>query len=51
MSFWHIGYMKMIRFFQNGFKLTARCGEKIGNKIFHDPPAAIYTTDVWLYQW
>lgn len=38
-------------FFQNGLRLTCRCGEKIGDKVFHDPPAARYTTYVWLYQW
>ena len=38
-------------FFQNGLRLTSRCGEKIGDKVFHDPPAARYTTYVWLYQW
>jgi len=38
-------------FFQNGLRLTCRCGEKIGDKIFHDPPPARYTTYVWLYQW
>jgi hypothetical protein len=38
-------------FFQNGLRLTNRCGEKIGDKIFHDPPRTRYTTYVWLYQW
>jgi len=38
-------------FFHNGLRLTCRCGEKIGDKIFHDPPSARYTTCVWLYQW
>ena len=38
-------------FFQNGLRLTCRCGEKFGDKIFHDPPPARYTTYVWLYQW
>jgi len=38
-------------FFQNGLRLTCRCGEKIGSKIFHDPPPTRYTTYVWLYQW
>ncbi len=33
-------------FFQNGLRLTCRCGEKIGTKIFHDPPPACYTTYV-----
>lgn len=38
-------------FFQNGLRLTNRCGEKIGDKVFHDPPRTRYTTYVWLYQW
>jgi hypothetical protein len=38
-------------FFQNGFRLTNRAGEKIGEKVFHDPPKTRYTTYVWLYQW
>lgn len=38
-------------FFHKGLRLTCRCGEKIGGKIFHNPPAATYTTYVWLYQW
>jgi hypothetical protein len=38
-------------FFQNGFRLTNRIGEKIGDHVFHDPPKTQYTTYVWLYQW
>ncbi len=38
-------------FFQNGLRLTNRCGEKIGEKIFHDPPKTQYTTYVWVYEW
>jgi hypothetical protein len=38
-------------FFKNGLRLTCRCGEKIGDKVFHDPPATRYTTYVWLYEW
>jgi hypothetical protein len=38
-------------FFQSGLRLTCRCGEEIGDKVFHDPPATRYTTYVWLYQW
>lgn len=38
-------------FFQNGLRLTNRCGEKIGDKIFHDPPTTRYTTYVWIYEW
>lgn len=38
-------------FFRNGLRLTCRCGEKIGDKVFHDPPPTRYTTYTWLYQW
>lgn len=38
-------------FFQNGLRLTNRCGEKIGDKIFHDPPPTRYTTYTWVYEW
>lgn len=38
-------------FFHDGLRLTNRCGEKIGGKVFHDPPETRYTTYVWLYQW
>ncbi len=38
-------------FFQDGLRLTNRCGEKIGNKVFHDPPKTRYTTYTWVYEW
>ena len=38
-------------FFQKGLRLTCRCGEKIGEHVFHNAPPARYTTYVWLYQW
>ena len=38
-------------FFHNGLRLTCRCGEKIGDKVFHDPPETSYTTYVWIYNW
>jgi len=38
-------------FFQNGLRLTCRCGEKLAGKVFYDPPPTRYTTYVWLYQW
>jgi len=38
-------------FFQNGLRLTNRCGEKIGDKIFHDPPQTKYTIYTWVYEW
>lgn len=38
-------------FFHNGLRLTCRCGEKIGDKVFHNPPATTYTTYAWVYEW
>ncbi len=38
-------------FFQNGLRLTCRCGETLNNETLHDPPPTEYTTYVWLYQW
>ncbi len=38
-------------FFQDGLRLTNRCGEKIGNKVFHDPPQTTYTVYTWVYEW
>ena len=38
-------------FFRKGLRLTNRCGEKIGDKVFHDPPQTRYTTYVWIYHW
>lgn len=38
-------------FYQSGFRLTNRCGEKIDGKIFHDPPRTEYTVYVWTYEW
>lgn len=38
-------------FFQDGLRLTNRCGEKIGDKIFHDPPQTRYTVYTWVYEW
>ena len=38
-------------FFQNGLRLTNRCGEKIGEKVFHDPPRTRYTVYTWVYEW
>ena len=37
--------------FHDGFKLTARCGEKVNGRVIGNPPKAEYTTYVWLYQW
>ncbi len=38
-------------FFQNGLRLTARCGEKVDGQVVGNPPKTEYTTYVWLYQW
>lgn len=38
-------------FFQNGFRLTNRCGEEMNGFKFWDPTDTEYTTYVWLYQW
>ncbi len=38
-------------FFQNGLRLTCRCGETLGDEVLHDPPETVYTTYVWMYQW
>jgi hypothetical protein len=38
-------------FFQDGFRLTCRCGEELNGKVFHHPVAATYTVYVWVYQW
>jgi hypothetical protein len=38
-------------FFQHGLRLTCRCGEKIGDKVFGNPQETTYTTYAWLYEW
>lgn len=38
-------------FFQEGLRLTCRCGEEIGGKKLHDPPETEFTTYAWIYQW
>ena len=38
-------------FFQEGLRLTARCGEKIGDRKYFDPQSTEYTTYVWVYEW
>lgn len=38
-------------FFRDGLRLTMRCGEKIGDRVFHDAPAATYTVYTWVYHW
>lgn len=38
-------------FFRDGLRLTLRCGEQIGDRVFHDAPAATYTVYAWVYHW
>ena len=38
-------------FFKGGLRLTLRCGEKFGEHVFHDAPAAVYTVYPWIYEW
>lgn len=38
-------------FFQNGLRLTCRCGEELDGKMLHNCPPARYTTYTWLYEW
>ena len=38
-------------FFQNGLRLTARCGDEVTGQTVGDPPPTTYTTYTWLYQW
>jgi hypothetical protein len=38
-------------FFQNGLRLTCRCGEKAGTQVFGDPKPTTYTTYTWVYEW
>ncbi len=38
-------------FYQDGLRLTCRCGEELDGRMMFDCPPANYTTYVWLYQW
>jgi D-arabinan exo alpha-(1,3)/(1,5)-arabinofuranosidase (non-reducing end) len=38
-------------FFQNGMRLTLRCGEELDGRVFHKAPAATYDVYTWVYQW
>lgn len=38
-------------FFNNGLRLTCRCGEELNGAMLHDPPATRFSTYTWLYQW
>ena len=42
---------KQVFDFQHGLRLTVRCGEKIGTKVFHQPQNTTYWTYTWLYEW
>lgn len=37
--------------FEKGLRLTCRCGEKSGDKVFGDPKPTVYTTYTWVYEW
>jgi len=38
-------------FFSNDFRLTCRCGEKVGDLVFHNPQPTDYAVYVWAYEW
>lgn len=38
-------------FFERGLRLTCRCGEEIGGKVFGDPRDTVYSSYVWTYEW
>jgi hypothetical protein len=38
-------------FFQDGFRLTCRCGEEMAGKMLYNPPDTRFTTYTWVYQW
>jgi hypothetical protein len=38
-------------FFQQGLRLTCRCGEELRGHVFHDPSETTYTTYTWVYEW
>ena len=38
-------------FFRQGLRLTCRCGEELNGAMLHDPPATVFTTYTWIYQW
>ncbi len=38
-------------FFPNGFRMTARCGEKLRGMVFGNPQETTYTTYAWAYEW
>jgi hypothetical protein len=38
-------------FFDNGLRLTCRCGEELRGRVFHEPSGTTYSTYTWVYQW
>jgi hypothetical protein len=38
-------------FFQQGLRLTCRCGEELNGSMLHNPPETRFTTYAWVYQW
>ncbi len=38
-------------FFEDGLRLTVRCGEKIEDKVFHNPQPTTFWTYTWVYEW
>ena len=38
-------------FFQDGLRLTCRCGEELNGAMLHDPPPTVLDAYTWLYQW
>ncbi len=38
-------------FFQDGMRLTLRCGEELAGRVFFRAPATTYDAYVWTYQW
>lgn len=38
-------------FFGDGLRLTCRCGEELGGRVFHEPSDTTYWTYTWIYHW
>ncbi len=38
-------------FFQDGLRLTLRCGETLNGEPLHKPPVTRYSVYVWVYEW
>jgi hypothetical protein len=37
-------------FFQNGLRLTCRCGEELNGALMYDPPVTLFSTYAWVYE-